>query len=89
MKDFTQDMAADRLMSISEVCVRLHVNRRIVTRILNAGLLPFIKINKTKRISVFAFNRFIEKYSGSGNDFMSDVRQVEEGNLYVARRQVG
>ncbi len=70
-----QDVSANRLMDLKETGSRLHVRRAFLFRLLNTGLLPYIKIGDRKKVSVFAVNNFIAKYETA--DLMEDLRQRE------------
>ncbi len=77
-----QDVSANRLMSLKEVEKRLHVGHQFLSRLLKAGMIPYIQIASRKKVSVFAVNAFIEKYQEV--NLMADLREREEmrGILY-------
>ena len=70
-----QDLSANRLMDLEEVRSRLHIRKAFLFRLLNLGLLPFIKIGSRKKVSVFALNNFIAKYETE--DLMEDLQKRE------------
>ena len=40
----------DRLLSLEEVRIRLKTSSRIVSKLINSGVLPVIKVNSSRRV---------------------------------------
>lgn len=70
MKEIILD-DADRLLPVSEVAVRLNISKDNVAKLLNNGVLPFIRCGTAGRsggprryIRKATFNKFLEKLEG-------------------------
>lgn len=54
----------DRLLSLEEVRIRLKTSSRVVSKLINSGVLPVIKVNSSRRVRKIAFNEFLNKCDG-------------------------
>lgn len=55
---------ADRLMSLEEVAARLRTSPKVVSDLLDTGLLKGLKFRSNRRVRKVTFNNFLDQYDG-------------------------
>ena len=66
------------LLTIKEVAKELKVNTNYVYRLINAGLLPYVKLG-SKKVRRETLEKFLEKYDGANIDYLLETEEKERG----------
>ena len=69
--ELEKDTNTDRLMGLDEVAERL------VGKILNAGLLPFLRFGRVRRVPCSGFNEFVT--ANVGRDVLEAIKEHKVG----------
>lgn len=56
--------STDELYSIPEIAKKMKTTKGVIYQLLDAGLLPSIRVGRYRRIRKFRFNEFLAKYEG-------------------------
>lgn len=70
------DPAADRLMALWEVAMRIRCNIDLVRKILALHLMDFVKVKSHQRVSVSSLNEFL--FNLRGKDLYEVIKDAEE-----------
>ena len=66
------------LLTIKEVAKELKVNTNYVYRLINAGLLPYVKLG-SKKVRRETLEKFLEKHDGDNIDYLLETEEKERG----------
>ena len=54
----------DELFSVPEIAKKMRTTNGFIYQLLDAGLLPSIRVGRYRRVRKFRFNEFLAKYEG-------------------------
>lgn len=75
--ELEKDTNTDRLMGLDEVAERLGTSQNVVGKILNAGLLPFLRFGRVRRVPCSGFNEFVT--ANVGRDVLEAIKEHKVG----------
>lgn len=70
--------SADELLPMPEVAKKLGTSKKFVYRLVDAGLLPGIRLGRYRKVRKFALNEFLKAHEGK--DLIECVEAREKAN---------
>lgn len=67
----------DELFSVPEIAKKMRTTNGFIYQLLDAGLLPSIRVGQYRRVRKFRFNEFLAKYEGQ--DLIKCVAAQKKG----------
>lgn len=67
----------DELFSVPEIAKKMRTTNGFIYQLLDAGLLPSIRVGRYRRVRKFRFNEFLAKYEGQ--DLIKCVAAQKKG----------